>query len=151
MSFRNELLPTKKTHIFRFTKFVLACFSAYRNVKRENACSMFILFISTGYPIDGILQVEEEEEENQSDNETYTIEDDVRQSRKSRTRDSSDDKPRRGAGKRSFPRPSNKHGGARPKEVWTRPTDFSKWSRSGQKSRQEVSLQCQQKVVCYIR
>jgi len=110
----------------------------------------------TAYPIDGILQVEEEEEENQSDNETYTIEDDVRQSRKTRGSGGAEGKGRRG-GKRSYPRPSGRHGGARPKEVWTRPTDFSKWSRntSSRKSRQEVRahdmwMACIQGIILYI-
>lgn len=94
----------------------------------------------TAYPIDGILQVEEEEEENQSDNETYTIEDDVRQSRKGRGASGGGAEKGRKGSKRSYPRPAGRHGGARPKEVWTRPTDFSKWSRNGRKSRQEVKL-----------
>ncbi|XP_052793086.1 pericentriolar material 1 protein-like isoform X3 [Mya arenaria] len=94
------------------------------------------------YPIDGILQVEEEEEENQSDNETYTIEDDVRQRRKARTvpkGDNTEGGPATRKGNKanqSFPRSMTK-GGARAKEVWTKPTDFNKWSRSGRKSRQE--------------
>ncbi|XP_060554771.1 pericentriolar material 1 protein-like isoform X2 [Ruditapes philippinarum] len=89
------------------------------------------------YPIDGILQVEEEEEENQSDNETYTIEDDVRQRRKARAMAKSsnpDTNPRKG--KRSFPRPS-RPADTRPKEAWTGPPDFNKWSRKGRKNRQE--------------
>ncbi|KAK3100261.1 hypothetical protein FSP39_017062 [Pinctada imbricata] len=57
------------------------------------------------YPSDGIVQVEEEEEENDSDNETYTIEDDVRQRRL--------DRSKRGA------RPEK--GGARPKQKQTYP------------------------------
>ncbi|KAH3829898.1 pericentriolar material 1 protein-like isoform X2 [Dreissena polymorpha] len=92
------------------------------------------------YPVDGILQVEEEEEQNQSDNETYTIDDDVRERRKARSMakgDNPDDSPKKGA-KRSFPRSGRQtQGGTGPKEAWTKPTDFNKWSRNGRKSRQE--------------
>ncbi|XP_052078856.1 pericentriolar material 1 protein-like isoform X7 [Mytilus californianus] len=62
--------------------------------------------VDDGYPSDGIVQVEEEEEE--FDNETYTIENDVRQRRMAR------------AGKtkqRTYPRSRNEpKGGARPKQ-----------------------------------
>ena len=94
------------------------------------------------YPIDGILQVEEEEEENQSDNETYTIEDDVRQRRKARAMaKSSNPDTNTLKGKRSFPRPS-RQADARPKEAWSGPPDFNKWSRKGRKNRQEVENWC---------
>ena len=65
----------------------------------------------SGYPLDGIMQVEEEEEENNSDNETYTIEEDVRQRRKARGLVGSSDgdsSNRQTKSKRSFPRPSKK-------------------------------------------
>jgi len=96
----------------------------------------------SAYPIDGILQVEEEEEENQSDNETYTIEEDARQRRKARSGGKGDaaDGAGRKPAKQTFPRSMNQ-GGARPKEVWTKPTDFNKWSRSNErKNRQEVMM-----------
>ena len=93
-------------------------------------------FLHTAYPIDGILQVEEEEEENNSDNETYTIEEDVRQRRKARAMARGSGDARKS--KQSFPRPSRQTG-ARPKEAWTRPTDFSKWTRTNRKSKQEVT------------
>ena len=57
------------------------------------------------------MQVEEEEEENNSDNETYTIEEDVRQRRKARGLSGDGDTSNRQAkSKRSFPRPSGKKG-----------------------------------------
>jgi len=52
----------------------------------------------TGYPSDGIVQVEEEEEE--FDNETYTIENDVRQRRLARAEKTS-------AKQRTYPRARN--------------------------------------------
>ena len=62
-----------------------------------------------GYPLDGIMQVEEEEEENNSDNETYTIEEDVRQRRKARgLPGSSEGDAKTTKSKRSFPRPGKK-------------------------------------------
>ena len=62
-----------------------------------------------GYPLDGIMQVEEEEEENNSDNETYTIEEDVRQRRKARgLPGSSEGETKTTKSKRSFPRPGKK-------------------------------------------
>lgn len=80
------------------------------------------------YPIDGILQVEEEEEENQSDNETYTVDDDMRQMGQAgiRTKSAVKEVPIR-RGKRSFPRSRRQ----------ANTTDFNKWSRSGRKIKQE--------------
>ncbi|XP_053399542.1 pericentriolar material 1 protein-like isoform X2 [Mercenaria mercenaria] len=99
------------------------------------------------YPIDGILQVEEEEEENQSDNETYTIEDDVRQRRKARAMaKSSNPEGNTRKGKSSFPRPG-RQGDTRPKEAWTRPADFKKWSRKGRKSRQQENYRSAEEIV----
>lgn len=84
--------------------------------------------------------MEEEEEENQSDNETYTIEDDVRQRRKARAMaKSSNTAGTMVKGKRSFPRPS-RQAATQPKEAWAAPADFNKWSRKGRKSRQEVIM-----------
>ena len=57
------------------------------------------------------MQVEEEEEENNSDNETYTIEEDVRQRRKARGLSGEGDTTNRQTkSKRSFPRPTGKKG-----------------------------------------
>ncbi|XP_071127244.1 pericentriolar material 1 protein-like isoform X25 [Mytilus edulis] len=78
--------------------------------------------VDDGYPSDGIVQVEEEEEE--FDNETYTIENDVRQRRMAR------------AGKtkqRTYPRSRTEpKGGARPKQ-----RNFSKKQKKS-RQRQEV-------------
>ena len=69
----------------------------------------YICSFPLGYPLDGIMQVEEEEEENNSDNETYTIEEDVRQRRKARGLPGSNEGDAKTTkSKRSFPRPGKK-------------------------------------------
>lgn len=79
--------------------------------------------VDDGYPSDGIVQVEEEEEE--FDNETYTIENDVRQRRLARAEKTS-------AKQRTYPRARNEaKGGARPKQ-----RSFTKKQKKG-RQRQE--------------
>lgn len=79
--------------------------------------------VDDGYPSDGIVQVEEEEEE--FDNETYTIENDVRQRRLARAEKTTEKQ-------RSYPRSRiESKGGARPKQK-----SFTKKQKKG-KSRQQ--------------
>ena len=79
------------------------------STKKISCAGSYICSFPLGYPLDGIMQVEEEEEENNSDNETYTIEEDVRQRRKARgLPGSSEGDAKTTKSKRSFPRPGKK-------------------------------------------
>ncbi|OWF47060.1 pericentriolar material 1 protein-like isoform X1 [Mizuhopecten yessoensis] len=94
------------------------------------------------YPSDGIIQVEEEEEENDSDNNTYTIEEDVRQRREARTQrhvatgaSRAQDKKRR-----TFPRArKDPKDGARPKQgSWSKKAKQGRVKQENFRSPQEL-------------
>ena len=65
-----------------------------------------------GYPSDGIVQVEEEEEENETDNGTYTIGTDGRQQRGIQQVRGQGARPKTSRGRRGFPQPVKATGGS---------------------------------------